>query len=120
MTGSHDEGGWWSGIQVPNGIELSHDGYWLYVLSTTEPDYEIEGKYLFLAPDPMTLVRVAMDEINEHGFHHAKVNQARVNQSPDHVLCLYYADHSRGRELNDRYRSRDGCRSSLPMVEVRC
>lgn len=91
---------------MPTGVRLDFsDGYWLYIASTDELGYEITGKYLFFAPDPIVLLTVAVDEIVNHEFHMAKVNSTLLSGA-EHVLCLYSADDSRRYELRDRYRSR--------------
>ena len=47
---------------------------------------------------------VAIDEIENDGFHHAKVNMEDKKQGEDYVLCLYYEDDSRKREMAEKYK----------------
>ncbi len=85
---------------APDRVRFEFDGYWLNILGE-EPPVGITGKYLFFHEDPLGLVRIAITEIAEHGFRRAKVNSTLVS-GPEHVLCLYDLDGSRGRELRDR------------------
>ena len=52
------------------------DGYWIWLLSEKRPDYEILGKYLFFHEDRDKLIEIARNEIDNHGFHEAKVNES--------------------------------------------
>jgi hypothetical protein len=87
------------------GLETLLDASWLRIRSPVEPPHEITGMYLFFSPDRDVLLRVAAAEIRSHNFHHAKINFTKLSAQPDHVLCLYYADDSRKRELAERYAS---------------
>jgi hypothetical protein len=40
--------------------------------------------------------------MENHGFHHAKVNETLLEGQTEYVLCLYYADDSRKQELAER------------------
>src|SRR5437016_813213 len=76
------------------------------------PPYTITGKYLFFSPNRKGLVTIALGEIGSGTFHLAKT-QMRGEQKKygeDYVLCLYYRDDSRKRELADRYRHREDVR----------
>lgn len=48
--------------------------------------------------------KIAIEEIENNGFHHVKVNMEGKKQGIDYVLCLYYKDDSRKRELADKYK----------------
>lgn len=84
--------------------------YWHYYLKTTDASPNITGKYLFFADDPKELEKIAIDEIENQGFHHAKINTDENKRGQDYVLCIYYADDSRKNELADRYRNKPGIR----------
>ena len=48
------------------------DGYWIWLLSREKPTYGITGKYLFFCDDKNKLIEIATNEMENHGFHHAK------------------------------------------------
>ena len=90
-----------------NGLKASKvkrhfDGYWNWLLSPEEPDYQITGKYLFFDPDKEKLIRIAEKEIAEHGFHEAKVNNSLLEGRTEYVLCLYFENDLRKHELAER------------------
>src|SRR6266705_982232 len=89
-------------------ILASCDGYWEWLRRRDPPTYTITGKYLFFSEDRVELVKIAIDELENNGFHHAKINMKGKNIGPEYVLCLYYKDDSRKYELADRYRVRAG------------
>jgi len=78
------------------------DGYWIWLLSEEKPSYRITGKYLFFSEDMDKLIGIATNEIENHGFHKAKVNVHLLEGQTEHVLCLYYKDDSRKHELAER------------------
>ena len=78
------------------------DGYWMWFLSTEKPPYRITGKYLFFSNLKFKLVEIAINELENYGFHHAKVNDKLLEGQTEYVLCLYYQDDSRKRELAER------------------
>lgn len=78
------------------------DGYWIWLLSEEKPNYAITGKYLFFCEDKDKLIEIANNEIENHGFHRAKVNENLLEGQTEHVLCLYYMDDSRKQELAER------------------
>jgi hypothetical protein len=68
---------------------------------------EISGKYLFFAPNRELLIDVVKEELENGGFHHAKIPMAGITPpSGEYVLCLYYKDDSRKHELAEKYRDR--------------
>jgi hypothetical protein len=83
-------------------------GYWIWLLSEKRPDYEILGKYLFFHEDKDKLIEIARNEIDNHGFHEAKVNEHLLEGQTEHVLCLYYKDDSRKHELGERNKQEYG------------
>lgn len=87
----------------PPGVGLIFSGYWLDVLGDEPVPYEVMGKYMFFSTEPMALLKAAETEIAEHGFHVAKVNATPMG-GREHVMCLYYVNDSRRRELADRNR----------------
>ncbi|MCJ7559045.1 hypothetical protein MUO79_00305 [Candidatus Bathyarchaeota archaeon] len=78
------------------------DGYWIWLLNTEKPSYGITGKYLFFSEDKDKLLEIATNEIENHGFHHAKINESLLEGQTEHVLCLYYKDDSRKNEIAER------------------
>ena len=60
---------------------------WLYFQSIGDLPYEITDKYLFFSEDRDKLVAIARNEIRNHGFHHAKTNNALAPGSTEFALC---------------------------------
>jgi hypothetical protein len=89
-------------------MKTKFDGYWIWLLSEKRPDYEITGKYLFFHEDKDKLLEIARNEIENHGFHEAKVNEHLLEGQTEHVLCLYYKDDSRKHELAERNKQKYG------------
>jgi len=89
----------------------SCDGYWEWFDRSdiqTAP-YEITGKYLFFSLNRDLLIEIAIDELENGDFHHAKTQMAGITPpSGEYVLCLYYKDNSRKHELAAKYRDRSG------------
>jgi len=85
-------------------VEIRFDGYWYWISSPTNCDYEITGKYLFFSPNQERLIEIAANEILHNGFHKAKVNSRLIGSNTEYVLCLYYKDDSRKHELAARAR----------------
>lgn len=86
------------------GVKIEDTGYWTYVISEKKPSYFITGKYLFFSESKEKLFEIAKNEILEHDFHIAKVNNNLLGSNTEYVLCLYYHDDSRKFELAERYR----------------
>ncbi|HAS28073.1 MAG TPA: hypothetical protein DCR59_02615 [Dehalococcoidia bacterium] len=87
----------------------SCDGYWEWFdrADTLTVPYEITGKYLFFSLDRALLVEIAINELENGGFHHAKTHMVGVSPpSGEYVLCLYYKDDSRKHELAEKYGNR--------------
>ena len=91
-----------TGFHPPDGIRLSQDTAWVRLEAKQEPPYSITGKYLFFSEDPEALLRAAIAEIGEHGFHHAKISVSPPPRGSEYVLCLYYSGDGRKRELARR------------------
>ncbi len=89
-------------------VQRHCDGYWEWFFTTKEPPYKITGKYLFFSTDRGLLVRIAVDELQSGIFHKAKIPMDGKKPSEEYVLCLYYEDDRRKRELAAKYRSREG------------
>jgi hypothetical protein len=83
-------------------VRTIFDGYWIWLLSRAKLTYGITGKYLFFSEDKNKLIGIAINELENHGFHHAKVNDKLLEGQTEHVLCLYYKDDSRKQELAER------------------
>jgi hypothetical protein len=89
-------------------IRSFSDGQWEWFMRTDPPPYEITGKYLFFSPDRNLLIDIAVKELEDGGFHHAKIPMIGKNLTSEYVLCLYYKDDSRKRELASKYLNRKG------------
>ncbi|MBN1245172.1 hypothetical protein JXA31_06225 [Candidatus Bathyarchaeota archaeon] len=63
---------------------------------------------MFFCDDKNTLIELAINEIQNHGFHHAKINDKLLGGHTEHVLCLYYKDDSRKHELAERNKQEYG------------
>lgn len=83
-------------------MKIEFDGYWIWLETEEQPNYEITGKYLFFSADKNKLIELAKNEIVSHSFHQAKVNESTIDRNTEHVLCLYYKDDSRSDELATR------------------
>jgi len=71
--------------------------------------YDMTGKYLFFSLNRDLLIEIAIDELENGDFHHAKTQMAGITPpSGEYVLCLYYKDNSRKHELAAKYRDRSG------------
>jgi hypothetical protein len=88
--------------KISQKVRRIFDGYWIWLLSREKPTYGITGKYLFFSDDKNKLIEIAVNEIENHGFHHAKVNDKLLEGQTEYVLCLYYEDDSRKQELAER------------------
>jgi len=88
--------------KISQKVRRIFDGYWIWLLSREKPTYGITGKYLFFSDDKNKLIEIAVNEIENHGFHHAKVNNKLLEGQTEYVLCLYYKDDSRKQELAER------------------
>jgi hypothetical protein len=67
------------------------DGYWEWFERSdiTVVPYEITGKYLFFSRNRNLLVEIAVDELENGGFHQAKTHMAEITPpSGEYVLCL--------------------------------
>jgi len=89
-------------------MKVKFDGYWIWLLSEEKPSYAVTGKYLFFYEDKDKLIGIASNEIENHGFHRAKVNENLLEGQTEHVLCLYYKDDSRKQELAERNKQEYG------------
>lgn len=86
-------------------VDVTFDGYWIWLRSKRKPPYLITGKCLFFSEDPARLEEIALAKIQGHGFHHAKYNPVPPGDARESVLCLYYHDDSRKYELAKRGRA---------------
>ncbi len=87
----------------------SCDGYWEWFERSDMPviPYEITGKYLFFSLNRELLIEIAINELENNGFHHAKTPMSGITPaSGEYVLCLYYKNDSRKHELAEKYRGR--------------
>lgn len=93
-------------IKVSKNVLSFTNGYWEWFIHEDKMNYQITGKYLFFCKDRKVLRRIAIDEIKNNNFHYAKVNMGGKNHGAEYVLCLYYKDNNRKRELAIKYKNR--------------
>jgi hypothetical protein len=91
-------------MQSPIKVLTFERGPWLYLFRFDKPFRSIAGKYLFFCPDSAVLVGLAEDLLQNHGFQVAKLPVAGSQVNGDYVLCVYYENDSRKRDLADVYR----------------
>ncbi len=102
------EARFWRVRKISQKVRIIFDGYWIWLLSREKLTYGITGKYLFFHDDKNKLIEIAINEIENHGFHHAKVNDKLLEGQTEYVLCLYYKDDSRKHELAERNKQEYG------------
>lgn len=88
--------------KIPQKVRKILLGVWIWLQSEEKTTYGITGKYLFFNEDKNKLLEIATNEIENHGFHLAKVNENLLKGQTDYVLCLYYKDDSRKDEIAER------------------
>lgn len=80
-------------------------GFWHVYRTKLDADFSsISGKYLFFSSSYEELEKIAIDEIENHGFILAKINDQFYKKGPDFVMCLYHKDEARKTELLKRYK----------------
>ncbi len=83
--------------------------YWhLYYDTRYEEEPEITGKYLFYSEDKRVLEEIAIEELENGSFFHAKINTDSNKKGREYVLCLYDRDDRRKHELARKYGKRPG------------
>jgi hypothetical protein len=90
-------------------VTCRSDGYWEWFERSdiTVVPYETTGKYLFFSRNRNILIEIAVEELENGGFHQAKTHIAEITPpSGEYVLCLYFKDESRKYELAKKYRNR--------------
>ncbi|MGA2574104.1 MAG: hypothetical protein ABSF36_07920 [Candidatus Methanomethylicaceae archaeon] len=92
----------WGVWKISQEVKIIFDGYWIWLLRNEKPTYRITGKYLFFSEDKDKLIRIGINELQNHGFHEAKVNNELQEGQTEYVLCVYYKDDSRKSELAER------------------
>jgi hypothetical protein len=95
-------------VKVSTNVVSFNDGYWQWFFRIQRPDYQITGKYLFFSTDREKLVKIAIEELENNGFHEAKINMEGKKFGREYVLCLYYKDNSRKHELAKKYSNASG------------
>src|SRR3989338_581299 len=78
--------------------------YWHYFIRLSKEMPHITGKYLFFSESKEELQKIAIEELENNGFFHAKINTDRHKKGDAYVLCLYYSDDFRKSELADKYK----------------
>ena len=98
----------WRVWKISQKVRRIFDGYWIWLRSREKSTYGITGKYLFFSDDKNKLIEIAVNEMENHGFHHAKVNDKLSAGQTEYVLCLYYENDSRKHELSERNKQEYG------------
>ena len=78
--------------------------YWHYFIRISKKKPKIMGKYLFFSESKEELQRIAIEELENGGFFHAKINTDSHKKGDEYVLCIYYFDDFRKVELAEKYR----------------
>jgi hypothetical protein len=94
-------------VEISKHVVSYTDGYWEWFERTGRP-YKITGKYLFFSSDRDLLKKIAIDEIENNGFHVAKINMTGKKIGEEYVLCLYFKDDSRKNEIAEKYKNMKG------------
>lgn len=89
-------------VEGKNVFSFPNNG-WEIFINIGEFGNEINGKYLFFSKDREELRKIARDELEYNKFPTAKINLEESKVGDDHVLCLFYRDDSRKRELATRH-----------------
>jgi len=85
-------------------VRIEDNGtYWVWIRHRTRAARGITGKILFFSPDREALIAIARNEIEEHGFAHAKVSRSLEGSQTDYVLCLYDTGPERVAEARRRH-----------------
>lgn len=90
--------------QISKNVIRIDGEYWHYYIRFSEKRPVITGKYLFFSESKKELERIAIEELENGGFFHAKINTDKHKKGKEYVLCLYYSDDSRKFELADKYK----------------
>jgi len=90
--------------KVGKNVIRTGDEYWHYYVRTSRKEPNITGKYLFFSEYKEELDKIAIDELENNGFFHAKINTDEHKKGTDYVLCLYDTDDSRKLELAEKYK----------------
>ena len=86
-----------------NVIRIDNE-FWHYYFRISKTKPKITGKYLFFSEHKEELERIAIVELENNGFFHAKINTDEHKKGKEYVLCLYYTDDSRKQELAQKYK----------------
>jgi len=78
----------WEVREVYQEMKVKFDGYWIWLLSEEKPSYSITGKYAFFSEDKDKLIRTATNEIENHGYHKAKMNMRLLGGQTEHIWIL--------------------------------
>ena len=89
-----------------NIIKIDYD-HWTWYFKIPKQTIKILGKYLFFSTDKKELINIAINELKNNNFPVAKINTDDTKKGDEYVLCLYYYDDSRKKELYERYKSND-------------
>src|SRR3989338_9902958 len=90
-------------VKVSNKVVRIDNEYWHYYIKLEKTRPKITGKYLFFSEHKEELEKIAITELEEGGFSHAKINTDEHKKGKEYVLCLYFSDDSRKTELADKY-----------------
>lgn len=91
-------------VLISKNVIRIDDEYWHYYLKFSGKKPIITGKYLFFSESKEELEKIAIEELEDGGFFHAKINTDKHKKGKEYVLCLYYSDDSRKVELAEKYK----------------
>lgn len=91
--------------QISKNVIRIDDEYWHYYIRFSKKRPVITGKYLFFSESEEELERITVEELENGGFFHAKINTDKHKKGKEYVLCLYYSNDSRKFELAEKYKS---------------
>lgn len=94
-----------NGIEVSKNVIRFDNKYWHYYFRMSKAEQRIIWKYLFFSENKKELERIAIEELENGGFFHAKINTDEHKKGKEYVLCLYYTDDSRKSELANKYKN---------------
>jgi len=93
-------------IKISKNVIRVDTEYWHYYFKVSKTKPKITGKYLFFSESKEELEKIAIHELENKGFYHAKINTDKHKKGKEYVLCLYYEDDSRKYELAKRYKNK--------------
>ncbi|MBI2550435.1 hypothetical protein HYV83_04620 [Candidatus Woesearchaeota archaeon] len=88
---------------VSKNVVKTDDSYWHWYTRISKSEPKITGKYLFFSKQKEELEKIAVEELENGEFFLAKLNKKQHKKGTNYVLCLYFRDDSRKKELARKY-----------------